>query len=193
VLDPLHTKEPSLAHLGQIYRWLKREFAAYSAGGQTIGVVTVNELLEDRRLGGCHDHGLVYAAVVRELGYPAVMARTCSIAWVKRFQSGQKGTHVGHVFVEVFVGNRWVLIDSTNGWYVEKGYDPANPVIALTGNIAGSDDELYGFYVERKGIDTWAFGIHSPKESTQAMDEFARQLDVEAIVYPEYTFQRYKK
>jgi hypothetical protein len=193
VLDPLRIKEPSLAHLGRVYRWLKREFTAYRGGGQTIGVVTVNELIEDRRLGGCHDHGLVYAAVVRELGYPAVMARTCSIAWVKGFQAGETGPHIGHVFVEVFVNGRWVLIDSTNGYYVSEGYDPADPVIPITGNIAGTSDEVYGFYVERKGIDTWAFGIHSPKESTQAMDEFARQLDVEAIVYPEYTFQRYEK
>jgi hypothetical protein len=156
-------------------------------------VVTVDELLESRQLGGCHDHGLVYAAVVRELGYPAVMARTCSIAWVKSFRAGEKGPHVGHVFVEVYVRGRWVLIDSTNGWYVPEGYDPADPAIPLTGNIAGSSIENEGFYVERKGTDTWGFGIHSPKESTQAMDEFALQLDVGAIVHPEYAFQRFVK
>jgi hypothetical protein len=193
VLDALRSEEQSLAHLGQVYRWLKRDFTRYSAGGRTIGVVTVDELLESRRLGGCHDHGLVYAAVVRELGYPAVMARTTSIAWVKGFQAGEEGPHVGHVFVEVFVDGRWVLIDSTNGYYVPEGYDPADPVIPITGNIAGTSDEVYGFHVERKGVDTWGFGIHSPKESTQAMDEFALQLDVEAIVYPEYTFLRYQR
>jgi hypothetical protein len=193
VLDALRAEEQSLAHLGQVYRWLKRDFTRYSAGGRTIGVVTVDELIESRRLGGCHDHGLVYAAVVRELGYPAVMARTSSIAWAKGFQAGEKGPHVGHVFVEVFVNGRWVLIDSTNGYYVPEGYDPADPVIPITGNIAGTSDEVYGFYVERKGIDTWGFGIHSPQESTQAMDEMAMQLDVEAIVYPEYKILRYPR
>ncbi len=193
VLDSLRRDEQSIAHLGDVYRWLKREFTTYRAGGKTIGVVTVDELLAERRLGGCHDHGLVYAAVVRELGYPAIMARTVGIAWVKRFQAGEQGPQVGHLFVEVFLADKWVLIDPTNGRYVEDGYDPANPVIPLKGQVAGSDDELFGFYVECKGIDTWAFGIHSPDESRQAKKEFARQLNLEAIVYPQYTFQRFEK
>lgn len=193
VLDRLRAETQSIAPLGEIYRWLKSEFTAYSAGGRTIGAVTVDQLLAEHRLGGCHDHGLVYAAVARELGYPALMARTASIAWVKQFQAGEQGPHVGHVFVEVYLDGKWVLIDSTNGWYVEDGYDPANPVIPLRGRIAGSSDEIYGFYVERKGIGTWTFGIHSPAESTQVMDDLARQLSLETIVYPEYTFQHFAK
>jgi hypothetical protein len=193
VLDPLRTGDRSMAHLRDTYRWLKREFEAYGAGGRTIGVVTVDQLLEERRLGGCHDHGLVYAAVARELGYPAVMARTASIAWVGQFQAGEEGPHVGHVFVEVYLDGRWVLVDSTNGWYVAHGYDPANSVIPLTGNIAGSSEEVYGFIVEVKGIDTWAMGIHSPAESRQTMEDFAVQLDLASIVYPEYEFQRFSK
>jgi len=195
VLDRLRTNEPSVAHLGDIYRWLKSEFTTYSAGGKTIGVVTVDQLLEERRLGGCHDHGLVYAAVVRELGYPAIMVRTVSIAWVEQFQTDEKKAklHIGHVFVEVYVDDAWVLIDSTNGWYVEDGYDPADAVIPLRGNIAGSSNEIYGFYVECKGIDIWSFGIHSPAESIQAMDELARQLNLENIVYPFYEFQQFAR
>jgi hypothetical protein len=193
VLDPLRSDARSLANLGEIYRWLKREFTAYAAGGKTIGVVTVDELLAERRLGGCHDHGLVYAAVARELGYPALMARTVSIAWVERFQAGEPGPHVGHVFAEVYLDGRWLLIDSTNGWYVERGYDPAAPVIPLRGSIAGSSKEVYGFYVERKGIDTWAFGIHSPAESMQSMDDLAGQLDLAALDYPEYDFGHFSR
>jgi transglutaminase-like putative cysteine protease len=192
-LDGLRAEEQSLAHLEEIFRWLKREFAVYSAGGRTIGVVTVDQLLADGQLGGCHDQGLVYAAVARELGYPALMVRTVSIAWVERFQADEPGPHVGHVFVEVYLDGRWVLIDSTGGWYVEEGYDPTDPVIPLKGQIAGSSDEIYGFHVERKGLDTWGFGIHSPAESTQAMDEFGRQLDLESIVYPEYAFKRFAR
>jgi hypothetical protein len=192
-LDSLRTGTQSLPHLGDIFRWLKSEFTTYSAGGKTIGVVTVDQLLAERRLGGCHDHALVYAAVARELGYPALMARTDSIAWIERFQAGEPRPHIGHVFVEVYLDGRWVLVDSTNGWYVERGYDPANPVIPLKGPVAGTSDEIYGFYIERKGVDTWAFGIHSPDESTQAMDDLARQVDLATIVYPEYTFRRFSR
>jgi hypothetical protein len=193
VLDGLRAEEQSLGNLGDIYRWLKSEFTGYAALGKTIGVVTVDQLLTDRKLGGCHDHGLVYAAAARELGYPALMARTVSIAWVKQVQAGEQVPYVGHVFVEVYLNGRWVLIDSTNGWYVEEDYDPGDPVIPLKGSIAGSSEEIYGFHVERKGIDTWGFGIHSPEESTQSMDEIAAELDLESIVYPEYKFQRFAR
>jgi hypothetical protein len=190
VLNQLRSDQPSFAHLGDIYRWLKREFTPYSARGSTIGAVTVDQLLEERRLGGCHDYGLVFSAVARELGYPAIMVDTVSIAWVGQFQAGEADSHIGHVFVEVHVDGKWVLIDSTSGWYVDDGYDPANPIIPLKGRIAGTSEETYGFYVDRKGTDTWAYGIHNLPELTQAMDELARRLHLEGIVYPDYTFER---
>ena len=192
-LEILYSDEKSLDHLGYIYCWLKNEFTAYSAGGRTIGVVTVDQLLEDRRLGGCHDYGLVYAAVVRELGYPAIMVSTASIAWIERFQADEEEAelHIGHVFVEVYIDDKWILIDPTNDWCVEGGYDPAEAVIPLKGYIAGSDEEMYGFYVEHKGIDIWDFGIHSQAESTRSMDELARQLNLENIEYPNYIFQSF--
>lgn len=193
ILETLQSGEQSLEHLEQIYAWLKGEFTTYAAQGKTIGVVTVDELLANRRLGGCHDHGLVYAAVARELGYPAIMTRTISIAWIGQFQDGNPNPHIGHVFVEVFLNGKWVLIDSTNGWYLEDGYDPANPVIPLRGSIAGSSEEIFGFYVERKGIDTWDFGIYNLIESNLAMDDLARDFDLGTIVYPAYEFKRFAR
>jgi len=191
MVNSLRRQEQSLAHLGEIYFWIKRQFTTWSAGGKTIGVVTTDQLLTERRLGGCHDWGLVYASVARELGYPAVLVDTASIAWAKQFQSGEKGPYVGHVFVEVFVAGQWVLVDSTNNWYVENGYDPANPVIPLRGGIAGSTEETSGFYVLRKGIDTWGYGVRNVTELNGLMAESARQLKIEALVYPQYTFQRF--
>lgn len=193
VLDELRTDTPSLAHLEQIFQWMKANFEHYSAGGKTIGVVTVDELLAERRLGGCHDTGLVFAAIARELGYPAVMVRTVSIAWIGQYQANENKGFVGHVFVEVFLDGRWILIDSTGGHYVAEGYDPTNPVIPLTGNIAGTTEELYGFMAERKGVDTWGFGIHSPAESNQSMRDFGDQADLDAIQYPAYTFERFSR
>ena len=192
VVDALRRNAQSLAHLGEIYFWIQRGFKTWSAGGSTIGLVTTDQLFSERRLGGCHDWGLVYASIARELGYPAVMIDTLSITWAKQFLSGQKGSYVGHVLVEVYVGGKWVLVDSTNNWYVENDYDPTNPVIPLKGNIAGSNEENVGFYVMRKSADTWGYGIHGNNELTRMMEETARLLKPETFQYLPYAFQRFK-
>ena len=186
VIDVLRGSKPSLAHLGKIYFWVKSNFETWSAGGSTIGAVTVDQLFAERKLGGCHDWGLVYACIARELGYPAVMADTMGIAWALSFRAGQAGGYVGHVFVEVFVKGKWVLVDSTNGWFVADDYDPTNPVIPLK-----TDAEKDGNFVMRKGVDTWGYGIHSNAELLQLMENSARGLRLEKLKVPSYNFQRF--
>jgi len=193
IVNSLRRQVQNVAHLGEIYFWIKREFTTWSAGGKTIGARTTDQLFAERRLGGCHDWGQVYASVARELGYPAVKVDAVSIAWAKQFQSGQKVPYVGHVFVEVFVAGKWVLMDSTNNWYVENGYDPTNPTIPLQGSIAGSNQETLGFYVMRKGVDTWGYGIRSAGELNRLMEESARLLKLDTLQYPPYNFQRFKQ
>jgi transglutaminase-like putative cysteine protease len=192
VLDSLRSDQKSISHLQSVYLWKEREFEPYSAGGGTIGVVTVDQLLEERHLGGCNDHALVFISVVRELGYPAVFVNTNSIAWMELYQAGEAKQYVGHIFAEVYVDGKWVLIDSTGGHYVEEGYDPTNPVIPLKGAIAGSSEEIYGFYVINKGIDEWDLGIHRMKDIFAMMKEVADQVVLESLVYPAYTFEHFK-
>ena len=187
LFDALRGKPPSIAHLGEIYFWIKREFTTWTAGGATIGAVTTDQLFQSRRLGGCHDWGLVYASIARDLGYPVVMIDTAGIAWAKGFLAGKKSPYLGHVFVEVFVADKWVLVDSTNNWYVEGDYDPANAIIPLK-----MGDETEGLFVMRKGADTWGYGIHSNAELTRLMEESARALKLDSLVKPPYTFLRFK-
>jgi len=186
-IDALRGKPQSIAHLGEIYFWIARGFSSYAAGGANIGKMTTDQLFVERRLSGCHDWALVYASIARDLGYPAVMIDTAGVSWAKRFRAGEKGGYVGHVFVEVFVAGKWVLVDSTNNWYVDDGYDPANAFIPLK---MGSETE--GLFVMRKGVDTWGYGIRSNDELTRLMGESANALKVESIKFPPYVFQRFK-
>ena len=187
LIDALRGKEQSIAHLGEIYFWIKREFETWSAGGRTIGAVTTGQLFQERRLGGCHDWGLVYASIARALGYPVVMIDTAGTGWAKRFRAGEKIPYAGHIFVEVFVAGRWVLVDSTNNWYVADNYDPADGLIPLK---VGNETE--GQFVMRKGVDTWAYGIRSNRELTHLMEASARALEPATFLWPTYRFQRFK-
>ncbi len=192
VLNPLRGYVEGIDHLALIYHWLQTDFTNYSASGATIGSITVDQLLESRQLGGCHDYGILFAAVVRELGYPAVMIDSYSIAWIEGYQNGTSENHVGHVFVEVFLDNEWILVDPTNGWYVEEGYNPSNPIIPLKGSISGSSNEIYGFYVDLKGLDSWSYGIHNNAALTEAMDNLASVIDLSTITYPDYHFRHFE-
>lgn len=191
VLDLLRGHPKGIDHLALIYHWLQTDFTNFSARGATIGSVTVDQLLESRQLGGCHDYGLLFAAVVRELGYPAVMIDSYSIAWIEGYQNGTSENHIGHVFVEVFLDNEWILIDPTNGWYVEESYNTSNPIIPLKGSISGSSNEIYGFYVDLKGLDSWSYGIHNNAALTEAMDNLASVIDLSTITYPDYHFRHF--
>jgi transglutaminase-like putative cysteine protease len=191
-IDHLRGHDQGIDQLTQIYRWLQGDFSNFSARGSTIGTVIADELLESRQLGGCHDYGLLYAAIARELGYPAVMIDTYSIAWIESYQNETAKGHIGHVFVEIYMDEKWVLVDPTNGWYVEVGYDPSLPVIPLKASVAGSSKEIYGFYVDLKGIDSWSYGVHNNKELTEKMDKCASELDLSMLTYPDYTFQHFE-
>lgn len=193
VIDTLRRKEQSIAHLGEIYRWIQRGFKSTASGGTMIGVSTVDQMLTDRVLTGCHDWGLMYASIARELGYPTVMVDATTIWLAKQFQSGNRNVpYYGHVFVEVFVEGKWILVDSTNNWYVETNYDPTSALIPLKAPPDVANDPAFGYYVMRKGIDTQGYGIRSNRELNRLQDEASAQIQIDNLKYPAYTFLRFK-
>jgi hypothetical protein len=165
--------------LAEIFRWKHGYFTLMPSGGE-IGRSTINQLMEVKELaGGCHDHGLVLASICRHYGFPAIMVDTAGIQWAYDYVEGRSG-FLGHVFVEVYVNNNWILIDSTSGEYVED-YDPCNPVIPMTNPM-----ESKGFFVLLKGLDPEEYGITSLEEK---LIEFAANVESIDMQFPEYTIQ----
>ena len=187
----LDTGEQSFYQLTRIHFWLRQEFEHYSARGSTIGVATAAELIEEARLGGCHDYALVFISVVRELGYPAVFVDTVSLEWVRRVQEGTADSKFGHTFVEVFLDGSWILVDPTNGWFIRYGYEPGQPVIPIEGPLADSSQDLYGYVVQWKALDIWDAGMYEPQEYFEGMEEFARELDLGSVEYPDYEIDNF--
>ncbi len=75
-----------------------------------------------------------------------------------------------------------MLIDSTNGWYIPDGYDPANPILPIGD----------GFYVVRKGLDTWDYDIHSNQELQRLMDDTAIEQSGAELTIPQAVVLRWK-
>lgn len=168
-----------LRALSALHFWLSDAFEGAPDGGATAGKSTAESLIAGRKLRGCHDHALVYAAVLRALGYPALLADTASLRWAREFKS-PKDSYYGHVFVEVHAGGKWRLVDAVTGRLI-LNYDPAEPVIPLY-----LDREPKGYYVLFKGADPETYGIDSVNSLNKAMTAFVARLPGLAVSYPAY-------
>ncbi|MCX5795761.1 MAG: transglutaminase domain-containing protein [Elusimicrobia bacterium] len=176
------TGKDGLKDVARLCRWLGQAFQTRPAGGATVGKSTVQELLESRVLTGCHDWGLMLAALLRSAGYQANMVDTAGVQWMAAAAEAQrKGQQVkgfeGHVFVEAKIEGRWVLVDPGSARYIPD-YDPANPLIPMEVGPQTS------YCVMFKGLDPADYGVDSIQTLNQHMLDFARDTDPAKLSAP---------
>ena len=166
--------------LAAIFEWKDENFDTEAAGGQFVGKLTVDQIVERGTLSGCHDHGLVLVSVLREFGFPAVMVDAAGIQWALDYAAEEAVGFVGHVFVEVFTRDGWILLDSTSGLYVPD-YDPCQPVIPLPKEI-----EPQGYYALLKGRDPAGYGVNRIDDLQEHMRAFASRAESIDFTFPSY-------
>jgi hypothetical protein len=153
-------------------------FKSSAAGGVYIAKRTVDEIFSDGTLTGCHDWGIVLAASLRALGIPAVFADTASLSWAQAYAAGKHGMpYEGHVFIEAWIGGRWVLLNS-NSAAALADYEHDNPLYGL--KIGTSDL----FFVMFKGLDPVDYGIDRSDALQEAMSYGARSIVMKAESCP---------
>jgi len=181
VAEELGIEQIDLPAIGRLYSWKTSQFKHANAGGGYVGQRTVGEILEERTLTGCHDHGLLVVSLLRKYSVPAIMVDATGIGWALRY-TDEATYFSGHIFVEAFLGGQWMLFDSTSGAYIEE-YDPTNPVIPLT-----TPDELRGYYVMYKGLDPAGYGITAIHQLNAAQVHCAQMLkeEISDLDFPEY-------
>ena len=161
----------------------------FSSGGIDDPRLTADDFIRLRQFSGCTEAALILSAVLRELEYPSVYIVTVDVPTAQESELG-RGISRGHQMVEVFVEDKWILLDDWGGYTV--GYDPHNPfIIRHYGD--GSVDK--GFVVS-KGRDAWESGLLGDEYYIEMCDnfilglregQFDRYLDNPA----EYQMQRY--
>lgn len=97
------------------------------------------QIWEGKRMTGCTDYALVFAAIARKYGIPTTFLATAEAGFAEEVLQGKNdGMHSGHAFCECYDAEqkKWVLADPMAG-LSEKEYDPKK--IKLTGfhNVAG--------------------------------------------------------
>jgi len=85
--------------------------------------ITASQVLTQGFSTGCTNYAIAFAAVARAKGIPAIVVDGADDEWIK---GGASLEYVcGHFFVEVFVENKWQLLDSTSG-ELYPDYDTKN-------------------------------------------------------------------
>lgn len=74
---------------------------------------TADELFREKVLGGCSDFALAEVALFRALDIPSRLVVTANVDWMLRYQKDPLFLTTGHVFIEVFLEDKWFLVDST--------------------------------------------------------------------------------
>lgn len=79
---------------------------------------TADQIIKDGYTTGCTDIGLVFIALTRAKNIPTKYIETIRRKWM---ESEDENFIEGHIFAEVFINNRWYIIDPTEAclrfWY----------------------------------------------------------------------------
>ncbi len=107
---------------------------------------TAEELFKEKTLGGCADYALAQVALLRAVGIPAQVVLTANVAWMQSYKKNDLVMTTGHVFIEVYLENRWNLVDPTFR-FLYPHYDRT------------SKNYPRGEYFVMRGKDYWQLGL----------------------------------
>jgi len=184
ITQQLQFENIDFSTLKKIYNWKNSYFENVSVGGQYVGKNTINDLLKNKELTGCHDHGLVLVSLLRKYDVPAILVDATGIDWALQYP--ENVTYFsGHVLVELYLYDKWMLFDSINGIYISD-YDPTNPIIPLTNSM-----ENKGYYVMFKGLDPADYGITDIQQLNDEQKRYAIMIKEEfpGFIFPNYIIE----
>ncbi|MDP2791382.1 MAG: transglutaminase domain-containing protein [Rectinemataceae bacterium] len=167
-----------------IYRYLLDEenFSPINADGAMIAKRSADRIFAEKTLTGCHDWGIVLAATLRAFGIPAIYIDAASVAWAVKYTSAEKASpFFVHVFIEAWIDDRWVLLNSTKPEAIIR-HDVTTSLIEFRVN----DNSPY--YVMFKGLDPLDYGLRSAKDMRASMsaasETVAKGADLPPATHP---------
>ena len=83
-----------------------------------------DDVIREKAYGGCADQGIVCGVLLKAAGIPAVWVKTMDVNWIWDFKKGRPfHSWSGHVFVEVWVDQKWMLLNP-GGKLLYQEYNP---------------------------------------------------------------------
>ncbi len=83
-----------------------------------------DDVMREKTYGGCADQSIVCGVLLKGGGIPVVWVKTMDVSWIWDFKKGRQfKSWSGHVFLEVYVDKKWMLLDP-GAKMVYKDYSP---------------------------------------------------------------------
>lgn len=69
-------------------------------------------VIQDGCYGGCADYAIACGVLLKHAGIPTVWVKTMDVPWIWDFKKGRQfKSWSGHVFLEIYIDQKWVLLD----------------------------------------------------------------------------------
>lgn len=149
--------EEGLDLVAKIIKWIRKNLKPNNdkeIKDKVFRQRTAEQIIKDGYTTGCTDIGLVFAALARAKNIPTKYVETIRRKWM---ESEDEDFIEGHVFAEVFLNDRWYIIDPTEAclkfWY-----------------------DRHIIFAE--GLDSWDVGIRNYKELKEKFIDFRKAYKV---------------
>lgn len=141
----------TLKDIGKLIQTYFKEKPSNLSTGSTHDFNSVKQIEESNGLwlDDCGEYALVYSAIARYKGLPTVYVSTTN---TDRLAQDYSDNTFGHKYLEILVGDKWVLVDSTEMAYLED-YDinDANVLSKCSGVPNGEYRYMYSKSVNASG------------------------------------------
>lgn len=161
-----------ISTLSQIFKKIKKDF---KNGKAPKFERTSEEIFKSKILSGCSDYGIIFATVLRIKQIPTIYVQSAHIDWIEDlfFDREEKDSVKGHIFLEVFIKNKWYLLDSTAGT-LYLNYKKRNFSLPK------------GYYVFSKSLDGWEVRCNSLINNNEIMKNIFKDFNLKKYKAPNY-------
>lgn len=136
---------------------------------------TSEEIFARKTYSGCSDIGLAISPILREFGIPTIYVESAKVEWIKQVQEDdeRKEFMQGHIFLEIYLEDKWYLYDPTNRFLYEN-YDYNNPFLPK---------EYIAF---AKALNSYDLKVHSVNDEKKISKEILKDFAPSEYKNPYY-------
>ena len=136
---------------------------------------TSEEIATSKIWSGDSDAGTLLAPILRANGIPTVYLQSAKLDWIKDLLENNvlKTSVRGHIFLEIFIDDEWILFDSTDGYFYYN-YDVNNYSLP---------DNYYAF---SKSLNGHEIGCYSLANNNAIMMRKFENFNIDNYKSPNY-------